>query len=28
MEYDFTDTTGKADIIDATIEDYEIIDSK
>ena len=28
MEYEFTDTTGKADIVDATIEDYEVVDSK
>ena len=28
MEYDFSDTTGKADIVDTTIEDYEVVDSK
>ena len=28
MEYEFTDTTGKADIVDTTIEDYEVVDSK
>ncbi len=28
LEYDFTDTTGKADIVDTTIEDYEVVDSK
>ena len=28
LEYEFTDTTGRADVVDATIEDYEIMDSK
>ena len=28
LEYEFTDTTGKADIVDTTIEDYEVVDSK
>ena len=28
MEYEFTDTTGKADIVDTTIEEYEVVDSK
>jgi len=28
LEYEFTDTTGKVDIFDATIEDYEVVDSK
>ena len=28
MEYEFTDTTGKADIVDVTLEDYEVVDSK
>ena len=28
LEYDFTDTTGKADIVDTTIEDYEVVDIK
>ena len=28
LEYDFTDTTGKADVFDSTIEDYEVVDSK
>ena len=28
MEYDFTDTTTKADIEDMTIEDWKVTDSK
>ncbi len=28
MDYNFSDTTGNVDIIDETIEDYEILDSK
>ena len=28
LEYDFTDTTGKADVEDSTISDYEVTDSK
>ena len=28
MEYDFTDTTGKADIEDIEILDFEVVDSK
>lgn len=28
MEYDFTDTTGKADIHDTQIEDWEIQNSR
>ena len=28
MDYNFNDTTGKADIVDTTITDYEITDSK
>ena len=28
LDYTFNDTTGKADIVDATIEDYEVVESK
>lgn len=28
LDYNFSDTTTKADITDMTIEDYEVIDSK
>jgi hypothetical protein len=28
LDYSFTDTTGKAEVLDTTIEDYEITDSK
>ena len=28
MEYSFSDTTGNADIVDTSIENYEILDSK
>ena len=28
LDYDFSDTTTKADITDMTIENYEVIDSK
>jgi hypothetical protein len=28
IDYSFTDTTTQADVVDSTIEDYEIIDSR
>jgi len=28
LEYDFTDTTGKATIEDMSIEDFEVVDSR
>ena len=28
MEYDFSDTTGLADVVDTEILDYEVTDSK
>lgn len=28
MEFDFTDTTGRADVNDSEILDYEVMDSK
>jgi len=28
MEFDFTDTTGKADVNDSAMLDYEVTDSK
>lgn len=27
LEYEFTDTTGTADVVDITIENYEVIDA-
>ena len=28
LQYDFSDTTGKADVLDNTIEGFEVTDSK
>lgn len=28
LEYSFTDTTGTANVVDTTIENHEVIDSK
>ena len=28
LQYDFSDTTGKADVLDTEIMDYEVTDSK